>query len=119
MEFYDNSLLQLSQNCSGWIASEREARFQAASASNGEVMFVFGGYEYPDGAEDVVSTDSVEKYDPSKGYWSMTNWKMPGARNEPCAVSISQTEVLGLGWLPKPEQLISAGDADWREPLLA
>ena len=58
-----------------------------------QVMIVMGGYEYPEGADDVVATDSIEKYDPGKGYWSMTNWKMPGARNEPCATAISKTEV--------------------------
>ena len=74
-----------------------------------------GGYEWPDGAEDVVAADSIEKYDPSKGYWSLTNWKMPGARNEPCATAISQAEVESLGF----HALIFAGDLDWRESQLA
>ena len=61
-----------------------------------QVMIVMGGYEYPEGADDVVATDSIEKYDPGKGYWTLTNWKMPGARNEPCATAISRTEVKTL-----------------------
>ena len=73
-QVYEQSCYQLSPNCSGWIASSREARFQSASASDGKRMFIMGGYEHPDSSDELVSVDSIEAYNPEKGYWSMMNW---------------------------------------------
>ena len=114
--FY-SSCYQLSPNCSGWVGAAREARWQAASASDGHTMLLLAGYELPAGATDVQSTDSIERYDPAKGYWSVTSWKTPGARNEPCAVAISQSEVMLLGGNPawREAHVLNVEDGYWRQ----
>jgi len=114
---FEQSCYQLSSECSGWISPAREARWQSTSASDGDKMFVMGGYEHPDSPDDLESSDSIEVYDPSKGYWSMTNWRMPTARNEPCAVYIGGDEVMLLGGNPswQSAHILNIEDGYWTQ----
>ena len=114
---FEQSCYQLSPECSGWISPAREARWQSTSASDGNKMFVMGGYEHPDSPDDLESSDSIEVYDPTKGYWSMTNWRMPTARNEPCAVYIGGAEVMLLGGNPswQSAHILNIEDGYWTQ----